>query len=665
MAPACSHGMAHRSARLLRSALIAMLLLFALTPAFGRGQPALLSAQAVQVFDQGQLSLLRDPRSELTLEQVRSDALQSTFRRLTGNLGEGYAAGAWWLRLTLDNQTGQAHERWMEVMPAFLDDIRVHHVAPDGRVDIRLGGDTRPQSAKEEDYRGHLFKFELEPGVHQFFIRITTTSTVAAIVKLWQPDAFTRDHRRSYFGLGLYFSLILSVMLFNAMSWFVARRTEVIIYVGFLFFNALQWASVYGLTAEFVFPEQPLAANLTLKLAMPLGGALAVYFYILTLELRTHHRFAYWFSMVGIAGCAIGVVAALTGYYQPYANVLLIMALVSLFSVPWPAYRKWKTGEAASRLTALAYLLFTLLATVNILGTLSASPYSESTLHAGLAANLCHILLLHFALLQRLRQIEVAHAAAVERSVQAEREAQAERLHREEQDKLFAMVTHEIRTPLAVIDAATQSLIVLDPEPSVERAKRYERVRRSVDRLSAVLDLSLAQAGLDLGNWKPEMVQFDAQQLTRDVFRLGGLDASERLQTALDKNLPPVTGDLRTLRFALLNLIDNAVKYSPRGSPIRVRLRQQSSDGVSGVAWDVEDEGTGIPAGMEDRVFDKFFRVAESLGAEVKPGLGVGLYLCRHIAARHQGWVRAEAGRSRGACLTFWIPLSSQAGVQS
>jgi len=119
-----------------------------------------------------------------------------------------------------------------------------------------------------------------------------------------------------------------------------------------------------------------------------------------------------------------------------------------------------------------------------------------------------------------LRQIEVAHAAAVERSVQAEREAQAERLHREEQDKLFAMVTHEIRTPLAVIDAATQSLIVLDPEPSVERAKRYERVRRSVDRLSAVLDLSLAQAGLDLGNWKPEMVQFDAQQLTRDVFRL-------------------------------------------------------------------------------------------------------------------------------------------------
>lgn len=621
------------------------------------GGPWFVDKAAVHPILGSGLDVLRDPTRALTLEQARSDAQRDLYRPLVGNLSAGYVPDAFWLRFSVTNPSAVPAARWLEVMPAFIDDIQVHHVGPDGRIDTRRGGDTLPQSSKEERYRGHVFKFELQPGIHEFFIRVETTSTVAALIKLWQPDAFTRNHRVGYLGLGLYFSLIFTVMLFNLVNWLFIRRVEILVYVSFLLFNALQWLSVQGLSAEFLFPESPALANLMLKICMPTVGALALVFYMLALELKQHHPFAFRLNVVGIGACVIGALGTLLGHFQLLAGPLLTLGLISLLSIPWPAYRQWQTGEPAARLTAAAYVLFGILASLNILGTLSVVPYSEWTLWAGLASNLCHVLLLHFALLQRLRAVEGERAAAVERSALAERQAELERQHREDQEKLLSMITHEIRTPVAVIDAATRSLAMLDPAPTIDRSERYDRVRRSVNRLVALTDLALAQSGLQVGTLKHHFTEIDPVSLTHDVVLLVGKPSSSRVQTQIADSLPGFRGDLRTIRFALLNLIDNACKYSPAGLPVQVRASLSTEAGRRGVLWTVEDEGRGVPPGMEEKIFEKYFRAGESVGGEVKPGLGLGLYLCRHIAEAHDGWVRVEAGRTAGACFRLWLPL--------
>ena len=572
---------------------------------------------------------------------------QGRFTPLAGNLGLGYVPDAVWLHLSV--RQDQPAARWLEVMPPYLDDIRLFHIAPDGRVDQRRGGDRLPQASKEEDYRGHLFKLDLQPGQHDIFIRLKTTSTLAAIVKLWQPGAFEHQLRSSYFGFGLYFSLILTVLLFNAVNWLVSKRRIFLIYAGYLLLNALQWLGINGFVAEFIFPTQPLLANLALGMSLSLAGVMALGFFIMVLELKQHHTVLYRISLVG---CVLGIVTALAtplGYYGTFAPWFLAMGIVALCGVPWPTRRLWRTGNLWARLLAAAYITYSVLISINILGVLAVLPFGEAVDFAGMASNIAHILLLHFAILLNYRRIEVEHAAAMEQSAVAKRQAELEKSHREEQDKLLAMITHEIRTPIAVIDAATQTLEVLDESPSADREERYERIHRSVNRLSVLLDLAVAQTRSEVADWTLTQSLFQPGSLTNEVVRLLGNPLAQRIVISTIEPLPVLLGDDRMLRFALLNLLDNACKYSPPDTPVHIHV--QAKDG--GVIWRVEDSGLGIPPGMEEKIFEKYVRASESVG---KAGLGLGLYLARHIVARHGGTLKVETGRAQGACLVCWLP---------
>jgi signal transduction histidine kinase len=211
------------------------------------------------------------------------------------------------------------------------------------------------------------------------------------------------------------------------------------------------------------------------------------------------------------------------------------------------------------------------------------------------------------------------------------------------------MITHEIRTPIAVIDAATQTLEVLDESPSADREERYERIHRSVNRLSVLLDLAVAQTRSEIADWTLTQSLFQPGSLTNEVVKLLGNPLAQRIVISTTEPLPALLGDDRMLRFALLNLLDNACKYSPPDSPVHVYV--QVKDG--GVMWRVEDSGLGIPPGMEEKIFEKYVRASESAG---KAGLGLGLYLARHIVSRHGGTLKVEIGHPNGACFVCWLP---------
>jgi signal transduction histidine kinase len=609
----------------------------------------------VITFDQGQITVLRDKSKQLTLEQARAAHAQGQFKPLAGNLGLGYIPDAVWLRLSIAQESPAA--RWLEVVPPYLDDIRLFRIRPNGQIDERRSGDRLPQSAKEEPYRGHLFKLDFEPGEHALFIRLQTTSTMTAIVKLWQPRAFEEHLRGSYFGFGLYFSLILTVLLFNAANWLVSRRTIFLVYVGYLLILTLQWLTTNGLTAEFLLPERPDLVNLALGLLISLGAAMAWLFFMMILELKQYNPFVYRFSQFGIALSLVTFVATLLGHYQIFMMILMLTAAVSLFGVPWPMWRLWKTGEIWARLLALAYFLYAALILTNILGNLAILPYSEWSFRAGMASNIAHILFLHFAILLHYRRVENDHAEALIKSELVERQLVLEQAYRGEQDKLLRMMSHEIRTPIALIDSARQVLEVLDADrhgpPEPERQQRYGTIQRAVSRLGALMDMALTREKDIPEVWQLVKVPLDPRALTGSVIGMLDPTVAPRIHVLADADLPALSGDERLLRIALLNLLENAGKYAPGESPINVTLKPCNKEGVTGVGWHIEDSGPGVPPGMEERIFEKYTRLGESSGTA---GLGLGLYLVRHIVEHHGGSVRAEIGRSMGAGFIVWLP---------
>lgn len=119
--------------------------------------------------------------------------------------------------------------------------------------------------------------------------------------------------------------------------------------------------------------------------------------------------------------------------------------------------------------------------------------------------------------------------------------------------------------------------------------------------------------------------------------------------------LPKVQGDMKMLRVVGINLLENALKYSDPLSPVEVRLQKQIREGVVGVTWTFEDQGPGIPRGLEEKIFEKYFRAISGCG---KPGLGIGLFLARFICERHGGHLGLGVLQAeKGASFEVWLPL--------
>lgn len=379
---------------------------FLLLPCALMAQPLVLNDVPVMQLDQGQLTFLRDPSAQLTLKDVRNLHAEGQFKPLKGNLGAGYVPDAYWLHFSLNRVASQPAIWWLEVMPPYLDDIQLFNIDKTGHVDQRRGGDLLPQSAKEEAYRGSLFKLNLPEGPQDFYIRLKTTSTMVALVKLWQPQAFSAHLRNSYFAFGLYFSLILTVLIFNTVNWGISKHPIFIVYVIYLLLNTLQWFGISGFVSEFIFPAHPLLANLTLGMALSLASAMAFIFFSMLFELQQYHPRIYRINQFG---ALLGLITALVtpfGYYQKFAPWLLLTAIVSLVFSPLILKRLWKTQLIWNRLLVFAYAAFAVLVSLSSLGALAWLPFSERLIYAGMTSNIFHIMVLHFAIMLHYKRLE-------------------------------------------------------------------------------------------------------------------------------------------------------------------------------------------------------------------------------------------------------------------
>jgi two-component system sensor histidine kinase KdpD len=255
------------------------------------------------------------------------------------------------------------------------------------------------------------------------------------------------------------------------------------------------------------------------------------------------------------------------------------------------------------------------------------------------------------------------YRVAAERARQAEVFEQSERL----KSALLDAVTHDLRTPLTSIKAAVTTLldeaggdeqVILDDEA---RRDFLEVINEEADRLNHFVENMVELARIEAGaislrrRWSSVeeivvMARARAEALTR----------GRRLEIELEKELPAARVDASLLAEVLYSLIDNAAKYSPAGSRIKIAARRAEGEMIL-IA--VEDEGRGIPAQLRERVFDKFFRATSEGAASLgRPrGLGMGLAIARGIVEAHGGRIWAESGaRGIGARVTFTVPIGDE-----
>ncbi len=224
----------------------------------------------------------------------------------------------------------------------------------------------------------------------------------------------------------------------------------------------------------------------------------------------------------------------------------------------------------------------------------------------------------------------------------------------EAQRAFLAGLSHELKTPLSLIRGYAETLRY--PQVRADDALHAEAIDVILDEtthLTRLVEQLLAAARLEAGALRLNLHLLDlARELGRWVEPFRTTAADRVWELDLPEGLPPVQADPVRLRELLQNLWSNAVKHAPPGSRIGVGARA-AADGVA--VW-VRDEGPGIPAGEQERIFQRFTRASET-----GEGAGLGLYMARAIAQAHGGRLDVASSPGGGSTFTLWLPAAAQA----
>ncbi|HEY1118165.1 MAG TPA: ATP-binding protein [Acidimicrobiales bacterium] len=249
--------------------------------------------------------------------------------------------------------------------------------------------------------------------------------------------------------------------------------------------------------------------------------------------------------------------------------------------------------------------------------------------------------------------IGVLSFLALARRLQAAREEQ-ERLQRlsETQEEFLSIVSHELRTPVAGVLGFLQT--TMDHWGSMTDTERFNAVRRSASnarRLQGLTRDVLDSQAVESGRMSYAMGDADlAEEVNVAVEAASAMYPRLTISAELDAERVPVVVDVDRIQQVLTNLLDNAAKSSPPNGTVTVRLWEDGEQVMVSVA----DQGPGLSAELQDRVFDKFVRGRDSNVS----GTGLGLYISRQILDAHDGEIHVDTGASGGATFTFSLPVA-------
>jgi two-component system phosphate regulon sensor histidine kinase PhoR len=230
----------------------------------------------------------------------------------------------------------------------------------------------------------------------------------------------------------------------------------------------------------------------------------------------------------------------------------------------------------------------------------------------------------------------------------------------------IATASHELRTPLAAVYGAAQTLLRHDfALDEAGRDRFISLIADESDRLGRIVNEILLANQLDAGRVDLGTDAFDPGELVERVVDAARVHAPPNvvLERIVPADVPHVAADRDKVRQVLVNLVENAIKYSPGGGRIEVGLEPGQEAGAGAVVFFVKDEGLGIPPDERARIFEKFYRLDPQMTRGVG-GTGLGLYICSELVNRMGGHIWVESTEGEGSTFLLQLPAEPQLPVR-
>lgn len=621
------------------------------------------------------MSLLRDASGTMGIEDV---ANSSAWKNLPGAFNVGFTDDALWLRIEVERSAASPREWVLEINNAVLDDLRLYRRTANGGWEMHVAGEDFPRADWDMPYRSPIFRPDFaEPGRHTLWLRVTARNSISAQMTFWRPPSFGEASRAESLAYGLLFGSYIIFIVLHAFFWRWTRDALSGWYALYVFDSLGQMAISFGYLQQYTGMPGRIS-DVVLSLMLCASPWVAARLFIGMLELdRVMPRTARWFGHATSALSAVTLVLATTVSYAAGVAPTQLAVLVEIVVLVGLALHLWRQGHRPALLFLAAFGPFIAGIVVRVMRNFTLLPPNFVTDNGYQIGAIAHMIAMSLVLMNRYNAMKAAmaeahaealrlkteHAETLEAEVLArtaslteeiarrevlEAELRAaldvEKHARQEQRDFVAMVSHEFRTPLAIIDTSAQRIAGTSPLGATR--ERCGNIREATRRMTRLMDEFLS-----LDRMEGDLRTFAARE--EDATAVVQRAAAEWDRGSVEvscANLPSrLSCDAGLLHVALRNLLANAMRHSPEGVPVRLVAR---GCGDGGVEFEIVDAGHGIPADEIPKLFQKYFR---GRGSQDKPGAGLGLYLVERIAKLHGGSVSVTSDAT-GSRFVLGVP---------
>ena len=621
------------------------------------------------------LQRLDDPTGLLTVDDVltQQDA-GIRWHTMEHNLNAGYNSPVVWLRFKVPQPTSGNEPVWLLGDPPFLDSVVLYQ--EDEATGVWLAqrsGDHVPARFKPA-LRQHLFKLETGKWA---LLRIQTTSAM----QFW-GDIFPTSQTlgaqlaANEITMGLYFGATTALLLAIWAAAGIFRTYNLNALAALGTFSAIHVFNVRGY-ANLWMPESWTVWSSHAVGIGAFGMAATVAWQIReqltrdTQYLRTDRAL-----LVLIAINVLGIVSVPLGFYGTVAWVNLaslvssdiVAATLCLIAI---RKRQRRTQHALLLTAYLAHLVGSMPTTAVLIGLIhwklditSIWQFQTFIFTALIAGAVFVGLVLRFRQSEKSKDKAIASLAKSEHELEDKIEQrtrelslaqirlkhalESERELRCEQRQFFQMISHEFRTPLAVVDSAAAEQQSFPSSELSTQTDRAKQIRRACRRLSSLVDSCLISERLDSAGFALHVAPANVLAMLEHAAQLVHWSPRHRLHLFMESAPTEWVCDETLVRIALSNLVDNAVKHASEGE-IFVAARKNEA-GLLEIS--VADEGSGMSLEVMSRIFQQF---EQGNRTDQNKGFGLGLWVSRRVARLHGGDVTVESQQGHGACFTLTL----------
>ncbi len=637
-----------------------------------------LNADTLQVPLRGVMTVLHDADGELSLADVSAPALASRFTPVSGDFHGGFnRVGAFWLHTPLHVPPGESPEWWLVLQAPWVSllDVYITRQGSAEPVWQRHTGLARPPESRDLRVGVIALRTPLPPGDYALWMRVAGDRALSLEASFWQLQPFVEAHIRQE-GILLNTLGMMLLMAVIGLTFGIHLRDGSLIWYGIYVAGVV--CTSLGATGliSLVLPDTPeLAARISgVAICVSILGATRVAVRIFTM-VRWLPRVSFLLNTMGsLAG--LGAVLSMFGLYDQIVGVVNVLAMIVCVTGTGAAY--YVTRRHPTPDVVLYFLGMALYAILQMVIGLRFFNLYDSELISGWVQELMrtgHVFLVLLGMAVKITSLRrVEREAERERlklasDMQASLERQVTERTRElngelqarravekklsetlsEQRSFLAMVSHEFRTPLTVINLVAYNIGHRHAD-NPQTLEDIARVERANQRLVSLVDACLSNEWLDNATMQVNCSNRNLAPMLAELCEQRRIVTGRKIELVLPDGPVFVYIDAALVQVVFDNLIGNAIKYSPPHAPIHVLAHRFSSGAVEVV---VSDRGPGIPANERTRVFERYYRSPTVLS---HAGIGLGLHIVRRIVMLHGGDVWVDGTYTAGARFVVRFP---------